>query len=151
MGSSIWFKSLDFSIGGVSFSPSVYEAIAIVFLLFVLVFSLARLRHMYIKWSFSGWSAYFFMGFLFALVLEGFLILGGRTFLTGVLGWKSAPKPILNALDAGRAKLVNVLGVEDEVPTSTARGKVSFESVVSDFQSLTPDEAKEARSNICEP
>lgn len=91
------------------------------------------------------------MGFLFALVLGGFLILGGRTFLTGVLGWKSAPKPILSVLDAGRAKLVNVLGVQDEVPSSTAREKSSSESVVSDFQSLTPDEAREARSSICEP
>lgn len=151
MESSIWFKSLDFEIGGVSFSPSVYEAIAIVFLLFVLVFSLARLRHMYIKWSFSGWSGYFFMGFLFALVLEGFLIIGGRTFLTGVLGWKSAPKPVLSVLDAGRSKLVNVLGVVDEVPESTAKVKVSLESVVSDFQNLTPGEAREARSLICEP
>ena len=151
MATPIWFKSLDFDIGGVSFSPSVYEAIAIVFLLFVLVLSLARLRHMYIRWSLSGWHAWFFMGFLFALILEGFFILGGRTFLTGVLGWKSAPKPILSVLDAGRAKLVNVLGADDEVPSSSAREKVSLESVVSDFQSLTPDEARETRSLICEP
>lgn len=151
MDSPVWFKSLDFELGGVSFSPSVYEAITIVFLLFVLVLTFARLRHLYIRWSFSGWPAYFFMGFLFALVLEGFLILGGRTFLTVILGWRNAPKPVLTVLDAGRDKLVNVLGVQDEIPESQAGESPSIESVVSGFQSLNPEEAQEARSQICEP
>lgn len=92
-----------------------------------------------------------FWGFLLALILESFLIIGGRTLFTEILGWENAPKPILNALDAGRNKLVDVLGVTDEVPTSTAREDPNLDDVVSDFQSLSPDEAEEVRSIICQP
>jgi len=92
-----------------------------------------------------------FWGFLLALILEGFLILSGRTLFTEIVGWKNAPKPILNALDAGRNKLVDVLGVTDQIPTSTAREDPTLYDVISDFQSLSPDEAEKIRSMICQP
>ena len=92
-----------------------------------------------------------FWGFLLALILEGFLIVGGRTLLTEVVGWKNAPKPILSALDAGRNKLVDVLGVTDQIPISTAREDPTLYDVISDFQSLSPDEAEKVRSMICQP
>lgn len=147
----IWLKSINFGIGGVNFSPSVYEALVIVFLLFVLVLSLARLRHLFIKWSFSAWPAFFFLGLLFALIIEGFLMIGGRTFFTVILGWRNAPKPILSVLDSGREKLVDVLGVKSEIPESVAKQTISKESVVSDYQSLSPNEAQKVRLQICEP
>ena len=146
-----WLKSLNFNLGGVNFSPSVYEAMAIVILLFVLVITLARLRYLFIKWSFSGWHAFFFFGFLFALIIEGFLLISGRTFFTVILGWKNAPQPILSVLDSGREKLVDVLGVQSQVPESAAKQSTSKESVVSDFQSLSPEEAQKVRLQICEP
>ncbi len=92
-----------------------------------------------------------FWGFLLALILEGFLILGGRTLLTEIVGWKNAPKPILSVLDAGRNKLVDVLGVTDQIPISTAREDPTLYDVISDFQSLSPDEAEKIRSMICQP
>jgi len=67
------------------------------------------------------------------------------------VGWKNAPKPILNVLDAGRDKLVDVLGVTDQIPISTAREDPSVDGVISGFQSLSPDEAEEVRSMICRP
>ena len=118
---------------------------------FILVIPLARLRYLFVKWSFSGWHAFFFLGFLFALIIEGFLLVGGRTFLTATLGWKNAPQPILTVLDSGREKLVDVLGVKSEIPESVAGKTKNKESVISDFQSLSPEEAQRVRLLICEP
>lgn len=144
-------KTFSFKLGSLDIAPTYWQAAAIIFLLFLLVFSLARLRRMFIKWSFSGWHAWLFMGFLLALILEGFLLIGGRTVVTQVLGWKNPPKPISRVLEASRIKLINVLGVTDEIPASVASEEPSYSSVVSDFQALSPDEAEEARSLICQP
>jgi len=78
-------------------------------------------------------------------------MIGGRTFFTVILGWKNAPQPILSVLDSGREKLVDVLGVQSQVPESAAKQSTSKESVVSDFQSLSPEEAQKVRLQICEP
>ncbi|MGB6839265.1 MAG: hypothetical protein WBE27_03295 [Microgenomates group bacterium] len=92
-----------------------------------------------------------FIGFLLALILEGFLILGGRTMLTEILGWENAPKPIKNALETGRARLVEVLGVTEEIPESYAEEQLDLYDIVTDFQRLAPDDAEKFRSMICEP
>ena len=92
-----------------------------------------------------------FWGFLLALILEGFLLLSGRTMLTEILGWKNAPKPISTALDVTRTKLVKVLGVTEEIPESAADEKPTFQSVFYDFENLSSGEKEEARSLICKP
>jgi len=43
-----------------------------------------------------------YFGFLLALILEGFLLIGGKTILTSVLGLENPPAPISIALDAGK-------------------------------------------------
>ena len=103
--------------------------------------------------GFSAKGAIFgvFFGFLFAFILEGFLIVGGKTALTEVMGWKNAPKPLQTALDAGRAKLVDVLGIVDEIPKSFAQTDPTSEDVVTILQSLDPSEIKKVRSLICTP
>ncbi|MCH7640779.1 hypothetical protein IID22_01075, partial [Patescibacteria group bacterium] len=103
-------------------------------------------------WSFGKSSVtLMFWGFLLALIVEGFLIVGGRTLLTVVLGWENVPKPISIVLDAGRAKLVQVLGVTDEIPQTSVSELSTSLSVVSDFQSLSPEDAEKVRLLICEP
>jgi hypothetical protein len=88
---------------------------------------------------------------LLALIVEGFLILSGRTLFTEILGWKNAPKPISTVLDIGRNKLVNVMGVTEEVPSSYAQEPASFKSVVNDFEHLTSKEKEEVVNFICKP
>ena len=141
-----------YTIRGLEIEPTYWQAAAIVFLLFLLVLTFARIRWLYIHWSFGkGSFSFLFYGFLLALVLEGFLIIGGRTFMTEILGWENAPKPISTALEAGRAKLVQVLGATDEIPESVASEPPTYQSVVSDFQSLSPDDAESVRSFVCAP
>ncbi len=141
----------SFKIGKLIFAPTYIHAAAIVFLLFLLVLTLARVRRMYVDWSFKGAVAMLFLGFMLALVLEGFFIIGGRTALTETLGWKSAPKPIQTALDTGRGKLIDVLGVAEEIPLSEAKENTTLQSVMENYQSLSPEEAASFKQMLCTP
>lgn len=97
-----------------SMAPAYVQAIVIIALLFLLVVSLAQFRQHFVKWSLKGGLVGLFFGFIFALILEGFLLVGGHTIVTSLLGWKNAPKPISTVLDIGREKLINVLGISDK-------------------------------------
>lgn len=143
--------SFNFSLGNYSLPVSYWQAGAIVFLLFILILMLAQFRRHYINWSLKGGIVGIFFGFLLALILEGFLIIGGRTALTEVLGWKNAPKPIQVALDNGRNKLIQVLGVQDQIPNSYAKESVGVQDAVETFQSLNPADMKKVKALLCTP
>lgn len=141
-----------YNIKGIYIEPTYWQAGAIVLLLFLLVFTLARLRYLYVHWNLGKSSiSMLFWGFLLALILEGFFILGGRTLLTEIIGWDNAPKPISTALDAGRQKLVNVLGVTDPIQESSAETKPTSQSVILDYEHLEGSEAEAVKSFICKP
>ena len=144
-------KTFNFSFGSFSLPVSYVRAGAVIFLLFVLVLSFAQIRRHYVGWSFKGAIFGVFFGFLLALILEGFLIIGGRTALTEVMGWKNAPKPLQTALDAGRAKLVGVLGITDEIPHTFAQNDPTTDEAIEVLQSLDPSEIKKVKSLICTP
>ena len=107
------------------------------------MFTLARMRYLYVHWSMgrSAW-AMLFWGFMLAIIIEGLLIFSGRTLFTEVLGWKGAPKPISTLLTISRNKLVDVLGVTEEIPT--------YQSVVGDYESLSTKEMEDVKKIICE-
>lgn len=132
----------DFKIfEGMYFSPGYAHAGAIVFLIFLLILSFARLRRMYVHWSLKGSVGMVTMGFILALILEGFLILSGRTIFTELLGWRNPPKPVANVLDAGRSKAIDTLGVTD--------GESSYELIIQSYQSLSSEEAEAVKKTIC--
>ncbi len=144
-------SGLNTSVMGFNLSQASWKAFAVVALLFILVLVLAKMRRHYIDYSFKGAVFGIFFGFLLALVLEGFLIIGGRTAITEFLGWKNAPKPLQVAIDSGRSKLVQVLGVTDEIPKSFAQDDPNVEGAVSVLQNLDPSETKKVKALICEP
>ncbi len=127
----------------ISVAPTYIQAGAIIFLLFLLVVSLAQFRQHFVKWSMKGGLVGLFFGVLLTLILEGFLLLSGHTAITGVLGWKTAPKPISTALDLGKEKLTKVLGVGTDNPTSN--------DVITIMQSLPPSEISKIKAIICTP
>lgn len=144
-------KSFNFNLGKVSFPIPYIQAIGIIVLLFVLILSFAQFRKHTIDYSMKGAIFGIFFGFLLALILEGFLILSGRTALTQVLGWKNAPAPISIALDAGRNKLIDVLGIKTEIPSSLAKENLGVSSAVEILQSLNPADIKKVKSIFCQP
>ena len=141
----------NFKLGGFEFAPSYFNALAIVFLIFLLIVTLAQVRRHFLNWSVKGALFGLFFGFILALILEGFLIVGGKTAVTEILGWENSPKPILTALDLGRGKLINVLGVANEVPSSFAESAVSKENVINLYHKLSEKDSKEVKEAICKP
>lgn len=139
----------NLNFGKFPLSVSYLQAGAVVFLLFVLVLLLAKFRRHYVDWSLKGGIVGVFFGFLLALILEGFLIIGGRTAITEVLGWKNAPKPIQLALDSGRTKLIQVLGIQDQIPSSLASENVTIQTAVETLQSLNPADRQKVKNLFC--
>lgn len=122
--------------------------IAVLGFLAILLFG--YIRKYFVKSSVDGIFLGIFFGFLLTLLLEGFLLIAGRTALTELLGWKDAPKPITRALDIGRDKLTNVLGVTDQIPESYASNSTT-DDALNVLQSLNPDEIRKIKAIICEP
>ena len=135
--------------GGLLFSPNLLMAILTVFLIFLLIITFASLRHRYLGWHIKGILPGLGFGFILALILEGFLILGGRTILTEIFGWKNAPKPVSVALDAGRSQFIKVLGENTSaVPESNAQSS-SGEDLYHMSQSLPTKELNHLKELLC--
>jgi hypothetical protein len=109
------FETFSFKIGSLTISPNYMVATLIVFLIFFLILAMARMHRLFINWSFKGAAGGVLIGFLLCLIIEGFFMVSGSTILTSAFGWKNAPKPIQNVLDAGRSHFVKVLGASTEV------------------------------------
>lgn len=140
------------NIAGVDIAPTYWQAGLIVLLVFMLVFTLARVRYLYVHWSLGKSSiSFLFWGFVLAIIFEGFLLLSGRTIFTEILGWRSAPKPISTVLDIGRNKLVDVLGVQDEIPFSSKGEPQLFTDFINEYNYLTSEEKEALKSTICTP
>jgi hypothetical protein len=118
-----------------------FEAFLVVLLIFVLILSFAQFRRHTVNWSLKGIVFGTFFGFMLALIIEGFLIVQGGTIITGILGWKNAPAPISIALDAGRAKLTQVLGAN--VQTTNVNNAIQI------LQNLNPNDVKNVKAILC--
>lgn len=140
-----------YNVGGLDLEFTLWMVVVLVILAFALLFTIARVRYLYVHWNLSKTSiSFLFYGFLFALILEGLFILSGRTMFTQILGWENAPKPISALLDTSRAKLVDVLGVTEEIPSSYASEPPTYNSVVGDYENLTIEEKETVKNFICE-
>ena len=105
MGKFVEFinRTFPFKVRNLDIEPTYWQAFAIVFLLFLLVLTIARVRYLYVHWNLGKSSlSFLFWGFVLSLIFEGFLFISGKTLLTEVWGWKNAPKPLSTALDEGR-------------------------------------------------
>lgn len=138
-----------FKIGNLNISTPYFQAVAILFLIFLFILLMAYVRRHYLNWSLKGFWFGIFIGFLLALILEGFLIISGRTVLIQLMGWKNPPQVLQNFLEAGKGELINVLG------SSTQNCKIETEAkpqeVINAFQSLDPSQAKKVQQKICNP
>jgi len=143
--------SFNVPVGKFTLSVSYLEVGVVIFLIFLLITMMAQFRRHFVDWSLKGAVFGVFFGFLLALLMEGFLIIGGKTALTSVLGWKNAPVPLQAALDAGRGQLIQVLGIQTQIPSSLAKENVSVQSAIETFQNLNPADTQKVKNLICAP
>ena len=141
--------TINLSFGNFHIAPSYLQAAAMVVFIFLLVLVLAAMSRGFISWSMTGWYIWTALGFLLALVIEGLFIASGTTVLTQLLGWTNPPKIVNVALESGREKLINVLVKEGRV-IKVEEKTASSQSVLQDFESLSPEEAEEIKPLICE-
>lgn len=104
-------KSISVNLPGVGGSLSVNDtkAIIVVFFLFLTLLLLAKMSRSYLSWYMSGWFIWLFLGFLLAVLVEGLLLVSGRTIFTEVLSLENAPRPVQEFIDAGRYRLTDVV------------------------------------------
>lgn len=139
-----------YNVAGIDLEFTLWMVMVLVLLAFMLLFTIARVRYLYVHWNLSRTSlSFLFYGFLFALIFEGIMILSGRTLFTEILGWENAPKPISTILDSGREKLVDVLGVTEEIPSSYAQEPPTFQSVMGDYENLSVEDQESIKNFIC--
>ena len=152
MGNAVKFLmgQFNFNLGSYSLSVPYFEVAALVILIFLLIITMAQLRRHNIDWSIEGIVFGTFFGFLLALTLEGFLITKGGTILTGILGWKSAPAPISIALDAGKNKLIQVLGANSLSATSSIQENTTVTGALKLLQNLNPADVKKVKAIFCQ-
>ncbi len=147
----LFTKSFHFQIGGTTFEPAYWHAGAIVFLIFLLIITMAQVRRHFMDYSLKGGFFGVLLGFVLALVIEGFFLIGGHTILTNVLGWKNPPKPLSNALDAGKSKLVDVLGSQVSSPEPKSKEILTEEKLLESYKALPQSNQRHVRSTICSP
>lgn len=134
------------------FSNQTYvKALGIAVLFFLLLIAFAALKRYMNKSTLQGIVVGVFFGVLLTLIVEGFFLIAGKTALTELLGWKDPPKPVQTALDIGKDKLVGVLGVTDEIPSSYASKEASLEEGLSVIQSMNPEQILKLKAIICTP
>jgi hypothetical protein len=140
--------TFNLKIGSLFLQPTYINALLIIFLLFLLVLTMASMRRHFMSWSVKGAVFGVFLGFLLALIMEGFLLIGGKTAMIELLGWKNPPKPVSTALDLGKEKLIQVLGTDTTIPLTKAQVGDASETL-SLFQSLSSGEKEKVKAEIC--
>jgi len=146
-------RSVNFNLPrGMVVETSLLQAVAIVFLLFLLILTLGQLRRRFVDWHFQGFLGGIIFGFVIGLILEGFLLISGKTVVTSLLGWKNAPEPITKSLDIGREKLVDVLGAQEESGSECKSSeKVTIGGIMEEYNQLSASEADSLKSIVCTP
>lgn len=139
-----------FNVRGIQIDTTYWQVFAIVFLIFLLLLTIARMRYLYVHWQ-TGKSSISFMfwGALLTVILEGFFIIGGRTIFTEVVGWRNAPKPISTFLDLGRSRLAEGLGINKEIPSSFASEHPTYDKMVSEYNNMSKDQANKFHEYVC--
>ncbi len=95
----------------ITLASNVWIAAGIIALIFALVLVMAYMSRSFMSWSLSGFGIGLIIGVLLSLIVEGFLLVGGRTVITAAIGWKNAPAPIQNILTTGHKQLLDALNV----------------------------------------
>lgn len=137
-----------------SFNINIPDNIGLVALIitlsFVLVVTLSLARRHFLDYSIKGAGFGVVIGFVLALILEGFLLVGGRTAFTEIIGWENPPKPIAFVINTGTTRLQKVLGANIEVPSSDAAIS-SPQSFINSFARFSSEDKDIVRENICRP
>lgn len=133
-------------------APSVKQIgiIALGIFFFLLLFGLAR--HHMLEWSLKG--AYFgiFLGIILTLVIEAFLLVGGRTLIVAAVKNEKTPQVVRIFLQKNMMELAESLAGEPKTLGAAGEQKtLSPNEVVNNFSLLSPNDQSRVQQRICAP
>lgn len=88
------------------------------------------------------------MGFILAIILEGFLIMSGKTIFVQIIGLENMPKPISTFLDESRQELVEVLGEDQSCEIESLDSTIN--ATLDAYSQLPDDQKTTIQKVICE-
>lgn len=135
--------------GGFVFSPTYLQAGVVVLCLFLFIFAFGLMQRHQTQLTMKGIVPGIALGFTLALLIEAILLVGGKTVITELLGWKDAPKPISSAIEISRSHFVEVLGVNSSVPEGNAQNKLGTDGIMQSYEELSEKEKKSLQKLIC--
>lgn len=116
--------------------------------LFTLVLGLAR--HHMLVWSIKGAGFGIVMGAILMLILEGILLVGGKTAVGEIVKNNSTPDNVRVFLQKNMSELASQIGAEPGT-LGAASEKIDPEVVISEFKNLESLEQKAVQEAICKP
>ena len=141
MDLSNFTSAIQSNFGDIDISGSWIKAGIIIGLIFLLLLVMAKMTRGYMSWYTNGWWVWTGLGFLLAVVIEGFFVISGSTIFTSVLSWDKAPKPIQTVLNVGNSRLSEVLGESDQMMSSS--------TFVDRYIALDDDQKEQVKSAVC--
>ncbi|MBI4058882.1 hypothetical protein HY404_01425 [Candidatus Microgenomates bacterium] len=130
-------------------APQLKQAVLIIGGIFLVALLLGVTRHHMLEWSIKGAGFGILLGVVLTLVVEGFLLVGGRTAVAEVLRNKNTPVAIRSFIQDNMMQLAQAIGSPPQVlnaATSATSGEV-----VENFNNLSVKEQSKARTQICAP
>lgn len=126
------------------------QATFIIIVVFLFALLLGVARHHMLAWSIKGaWFGIFF-GILLTLLVEAFLLVGGRTALVETLNNEKIPKTVRNTIREGTREISNSLN--NEIPMLSAQDQQDpTKNVISLFSSLKREDQQTVERAICLP
>jgi|GEM_PF-622451 len=135
--------------GGFVFSPTYLQAGIVILCLFLFIFTFSLVQRHQTQLTIKGVMPGIALGFTLALLIEAIFLVGGKTVITELLGWKNAPKPISNAIEISRSRFVEVLGINSTVPEGKAKEKFRAEELMQRYEELSNSEKENLKRLIC--
>lgn len=131
-------------------SSGVQQGILIIIGVFFVTLLLGLTRHHMLSWSMKGAGFGVVAGMLLTLVLEGLLLVGGKTAVAEIVRNESAPPAVRVFLQKNMSELADLIG-----PESTTLGTASVkgvpEGLVTEYKKLTSQEQTQVRNAVCAP
>lgn len=116
---------------------------------FVFLLLLGWARHHMLEWSIKGARFGVIFGILLTLIIEGFLLFGGRNLIVGAIQNEKTPEGVRVFLSQAFGEIA--VALRSDPKTLGASGKTSAVSVVGSFGELSESEQKRAQDSICKP
>lgn len=126
------------------------QAVVIIIGVFLITLVLGLARHHMLAWSIKGAGFGIVMGAVLMLVLEGILLVGGKTAVGEIVKNTSTPENVRVFLQKNMSELASQIGTEPGT-LGAASEQTGPEVIISEFKNLESLEREKVQEAICKP